>query len=86
MLPTLQQTAGASNVISGPPMTGGEDFSFFQEKVPGLDVFLGGMPKGADPKTVPTNHSADFFIDESVFPLGVKTLCNLTLDYMGMKN
>jgi amidohydrolase len=85
MLPTLQQTAGKNNVILGPPMTGSEDMSFFQQKVPGLDVFLGGMPKDADPKTVASNHSPDFYIDESVFPLGVKTLCNLTLDYMSEK-
>ncbi len=86
MLPTLQQTAGVENTILGPPMTGSEDMSYFQQKVPGLDVFLGGMPKGADPKTVASNHSPDFFIDESVFPLGVKTLCNLTLDYLEKKN
>jgi amidohydrolase len=85
MLPTLQHTAGASNAILGPPMTGSEDMSFFQQKVPGLDVFLGGMPKGSDPKNVASNHSPDFYIDESVFPLGVKTLCNLTLDYMAEK-
>ncbi|HVS93767.1 MAG TPA: amidohydrolase [Mucilaginibacter sp.] len=85
MLPTLQQTAGTNNVILGAPMTGSEDMSFFQQKVPGLDVFLGGMPRGDDPKNVAANHSPDFFVDESVFPLGVKTLCNLTLDYMSEK-
>lgn len=85
MLPSLQQAAGADNVIFGYPLTVSEDMSYFQQKVPGLDVFLGGMPKGADPKNVASNHSADFFIDESVFPLGVKTLCNLTLDYMAEK-
>lgn len=85
MLPSLQQAAGASNVILGPPLTVSEDMSYFQQKVPGLDVFLGGMPKGADPKNVASNHSADFYIDESVFPLGVKALCNLTLDYMASK-
>lgn len=85
MLPSLQQAAGANNVIAGTPLTVSEDMSYFQQKVPGLDVFLGGMPKGADPKNVPSNHSADFYIDESVFPLGVKTLCNLTLDYMSAK-
>jgi amidohydrolase len=53
--------------------------------VPGLFVFIGGMPKGADPKTVAPNHTPDFYIDESAFPLGVKTLCNLTLDYMASK-
>src|SRR3569833_2061813 len=76
MLPTLLRAAGPSNAVAGPAVTGGEDFSFYQEKVPGLFVFLGGMPKGGDAKTVAPNHTPDFFIDESAFPLGVKTLCN----------
>jgi amidohydrolase len=84
MLPTLQQTAGTANVSVGPPVTGAEDFSFYQKKVPGLFFFLGGMPKGGDPKTTPANHSQDFFIEESGFGLGVKAMCNLTLDYMAM--
>lgn len=86
MLPTLQQTAGAANVSQGPPVTGAEDFSFYQQKVPGLFFFLGGMPKGGDPKTTPANHSPDFYVEESGFALGVKAMCNLTLDYMTMNN
>ncbi|WP_199502020.1 amidohydrolase [Mucilaginibacter conchicola] len=82
MLPTLQETAGKSNVLLVPPVTGAEDFSFYQEKVPGLFFFLGGMPKGGIGLTAPSHHTPDFYIDESGFTLGVKTLCNLTLDYM----
>lgn len=85
MLPTLNSTAGEANVKLKPPVTGAEDFSFYQEKVPGLFFFLGGMPKGQDPLKAPSHHTPDFFIDESGFGLGVKALCNLTLDYMGMK-
>ncbi|GAA3972217.1 amidohydrolase [Mucilaginibacter dorajii] len=85
MLPTLQQTAGAANVLLKPPVTGAEDFSFYQEKVPGLFIFLGGMPKGGDPLKAPSHHTPDFYIDESGFALGVKALCNLTLDYMAGK-
>lgn len=84
MLPSLLKTAGAGNVNLIPPITGAEDFSFFQEKVPGLFFFLGGMPKGGDPKTAPSHHTPDFFIDESAFKLGVKALTGLTLDYMEM--
>ncbi|MFN5641441.1 MAG: M20/M25/M40 family metallo-hydrolase, partial [Sphingobacteriales bacterium] len=82
MLPTLERTAGSSNVFLRPPQTGAEDFSFFQEKVPGLFIFLGGAPKGSDVKNLPSHHTPDFFIDESGLTLGVKTLTNLTLDYM----
>ncbi|WP_413670315.1 amidohydrolase [Mucilaginibacter sp. Mucisp86] len=85
MLPSLQQTAGAANVLLRPPVTGAEDFSFYQEKVPGLFVFLGGMPKGGDPLKAPSHHTPDFYIDESGFSLGVKALCNLTIDYMNAK-
>lgn len=82
MLPSLQKAAGAGNVRLIPPITGAEDFSFFQEKVPGLFFFLGGMPKGKDPKTAPSHHTPDFFIDESSFKLGVKALAGLAVDYM----
>jgi amidohydrolase len=85
MLPSLQKTAGADKVVLVPARTGAEDFSFFQEKVPGLYFFLGGMPKGQDPKNTPSHHTPDFYIDESGFKLGVNALANLALDYMEMK-
>jgi amidohydrolase len=81
MLPSLQRTAGDSNVILKPPVTGGEDFSFYQQKVPGIFFFLGGMPKGGDPITAPSHHTPDFYIDESGFLLGVKAFCHLVVDY-----
>jgi amidohydrolase len=85
MLPTLEATAGKENVILRPPVTGAEDFSFYQQKVPGIFFFLGGMPKGGNPLTAPSHHTPDFVLDESGFTLGVKALCNLTLDYMNAK-
>ncbi|WCT12602.1 amidohydrolase [Mucilaginibacter jinjuensis] len=85
MLPTLQATAGTENVLLRPAVTGAEDFSFYEQKVPGLFFFLGGMPKGGDPQKAPSHHTPDFYIDESGFTLGVKAMCNLTLDYMNGK-
>jgi len=84
MLPTLQATAGADNVKLRQGETGAEDFSFYEEKAPGIFFHLGGLPKGGDPLIAPAHHTPDFFIDESGFTLGVKALCNLTIDYMGM--
>ena len=84
MLPSIQQTAGKENVILSSPHTGAEDFSFFQQKAPGLFFYLGGMPKGSDPDKVPQHHTPDFFIDESGFKLGVKVFTNLVLDYMNL--
>jgi amidohydrolase len=85
MLPTLQATAGKENIILRKAETGAEDFSFYEEKVPGIFLHLGGLPKGGDPVKAPAHHTPDFFIDESGFTLGVKALCNLTLDYMAGK-
>lgn len=79
MLPTLKKVAGADNVILTKATTGGEDFSFFQEKVPGLYFFLGGMPKGGEPTR---HHTPGFYIDESGLLLGVKAMTQLTLDYL----
>jgi amidohydrolase len=84
MLPTLQATAGKENVLLKPARTGAEDFSFYQQKVPGLFFNLGGMPKGGDPNTAPSHHTPDFFIDESGFITGVQALTNLAIDYMEM--
>ena len=84
MLPSLRKTAGTENVLLKAAVTGAEDFSFYQQKAPGLFFFLGGMPKGGDPKTAPSHHTPDFYIDESGFKLGVKALSNLVLDYMDM--
>ncbi|MEO8794050.1 MAG: amidohydrolase [Daejeonella sp.] len=84
MLPSLRKTAGAENIILAPAETGAEDFSYYQEKAPGVYIFLGGLPKGKDPKTSASHHTPDFFIDESGFVLGVKALANLTVDYMEM--
>ena len=84
MLPSLQKTAGADNVVLTVPHTGGEDFSFFQQKVPGIFFNLGGMPKGGNPLTAPSHHTPDFYLDESGFKLGVQAIANIAVDYMEM--
>lgn len=85
MLPTLQEAAGKENVILTEAVTGAEDFSFYQAKIPGLYYFIGGMPKGKKPSDMPSHHTPDFYIDEGSFVLGMTTMAHLTLDYMDMK-
>ena len=82
MLPTLKRVAGADNVRLGPPVGVAEDFSFFQQKVPGQFVFLGVTPRDQDYTTAPQNHSPLFFADESALPVGVRVMTNLALDYV----
>jgi len=80
MLPTLQNIAGKDNVELVKATTGGEDFSFFQEVIPGFYFFLGGQTPGAT-ESAP-HHTPDFFIDESGMLLGVKVMSQLALDYL----
>lgn len=82
---TLHATAGEENVHLMKAITGAEDFSFFQKEVPGFFFMLGGMPKGQDPTTAAPHHTPDFYVDDSAMLLGVKTLSQLTVDYMNMK-
>lgn len=80
MLPTLQTAAGKEHVVIMKATTGGEDFSFFQEVVPGFYFFLGGMTPG-NTEAFP-HHTPDFQIDESGMLLGVKALTNMAIDYL----
>lgn len=81
MLPTLQKVAGINNVHLTKAVTGAEDFSMYALKVPGLFLFLGGMPKGSDPAKAAPHHTPDFYVDDSGMKTGVRTLCNLALDF-----
>lgn len=80
ILPSLQTVAGEENVIIMKATTGGEDFSFFQEKVPGVYFFLGGMTAG-NSESFP-HHTPDFMIDESGLLLGVKAFTQISIDYL----
>jgi amidohydrolase len=81
MGPTMKRVVGIDNVVLTQAITGSEDFSFFANKVPGLFLFVGGMPKGQDPKTAAPHHTPDFVVDDSGMKTGVRLLCNLTVDY-----
>jgi amidohydrolase len=80
MSPTLEKVAGKENVTIHKAITGAEDFSYFQEKVPGMFFLLGGMTPGTT-ESFP-HHTPDFKIDDSGLLLGVKTMTQLTLDYL----
>lgn len=80
MLPSLEKAAGKDRVIEISAITGAEDFSFYQQEVPGMFFFLGGMTPGTT-ESFP-HHTPDFYIDESGMILGVKAFIQLSLDYL----
>jgi len=79
---SLKRAAGEENVKEIPLITGAEDFSFFQEEVPGFFFFLGGKPLDVAREDAAAHHTPGFYIDESGLSLGVKAMLAVTLDYL----
>jgi amidohydrolase len=81
-LPSLQKAVGEKeNLIDAEWTTGAEDFSYYRQKAPSFFFFVGGMPKGMNPKDAFPHHTPDFFIDDSRLDVGVKAFCNLVMDF-----
>lgn len=87
MRPTVERVVAAgipgAKVLGGPQTTTSEDFSLYQQRVPGIFMFLGITPEGTDPKLAAPNHSPKFYVDERALPIGVKLLAQLAVDYLG---
>ena len=82
ILPTLERVNGKKNVHLMKAITGAEDFSYFQEKVPGTYFFIGGQKQGVDLSTVAPHHTPDFYVDDSAISTGIRSMIGLTLDYI----
>jgi amidohydrolase len=82
MAPTLRRVAGPSNVEVVNATLGAEDFSFFQQKVPGLFFWLGTRPKDQTAEQAASNHSPLFYVDESGLELGVRAMAHVAVDYL----
>ena len=82
MVPTLERAVGASNVHVIKAITGAEDFSYFQQQVPGLYFFLGGMDPAMNPADAPSHHTPDFVVQDEGMIHGVKVMVDLALDYL----
>jgi amidohydrolase len=81
-LPTLARVVGRDHIVQPDPVLAAEDFAFYQEKIPGLFVYLGVNDPKADPATVEDVHSPRFFIDETALQVGVRTLSSLAVDFL----
>ncbi|WP_374468446.1 amidohydrolase [Phenylobacterium sp.] len=77
MKPTLQRAAAGGQIKDDIDyITGAEDFSYYQLKVPGLFYDLGvGDPPGV-------NHSPFFTVDERALEVGVRAQALTALDYL----
>jgi metal-dependent amidase/aminoacylase/carboxypeptidase family protein len=62
------------------PQMGAEDFSYYQNEIPGFFYWLGiaNKQKGITAGL----HTADFDIDEQALDNGVKMMSNIVVDYL----
>ena len=79
---SLKKALGENQVVEMQAVTGAEDFSAFQEKVPGFYFFLGGLIQGNNPKDAPSHHTPEFMVDDAGLIYGVKAMVQLSLDFL----
>jgi len=76
----ITQSFGTNALINMPPMTGSEDFSFYQQKIPGVFVFVGAMNMEKD--AVYGQHHEKFNIDEDALEIGTILHAQYAIDYL----
>jgi amidohydrolase len=85
MLPALRRAAGDNGLRQHQRVMVAEDFSYFQQQVPGLFFFLGITPRDQDMAQAASNHSPRFYVDESALVTGVRAITAVTLDFLAGK-
>jgi len=85
MIPTLKRIAGDGGSRQQQRVMVAEDFSYFQEKIPGMFYFVGVTPKDQDMAAAAPNHSPRFHIDESGLLPGARSLAALAVDFLMQK-
>jgi amidohydrolase len=82
MVSTFQKLARREDIVEIPLLTGSEDFSFYQEKVPGFFFFMNVAPPGGN--IIPI-HSPFFDVDEKALITGVRALAHSAVDFLNAK-
>ncbi len=80
--PVLRRVAGAENVGLSRPSMPAEDFSRFQERIPGLMFGMGVTPPTIDWRTAASNHSPLFQGDDAALELGVRLMANVATEFL----
>ena len=75
-----KEVLGEENVLTIGPVMGGEDFSYYQQKIPGAFLFIGAGNVGKG--IVHAHHHPKFDIDEDVLAVGVETMVRAVMTLM----
>ena len=85
MLTTLKRIGGEGGSKMNQRVMVAEDFSYFQQQVPGMFYFVGITPRDQDMAKAAPNHSPRFYIDESGLVQGVRSLAALAVDFLTLQ-
>jgi len=77
---SLVKVFGSESIVRPRPSMGAEDFSLFQEKIPGMFIWLGTGSGILDPDNF--WHSPKFHADEKSLAYGAAALAQLASDYL----
>ena len=78
----LEKNFGKKSVIWAEPSTGGENFSVFQEKIPGVFIHVGAAPKNHPKGEFIPHHSPNVVFDEDALVLGVEVFLYYIFDFL----
>lgn len=85
VLPSLKRVAADTGLKAQQRTMVAEDFSYFQQQVPGVFFFVGVTPRDQDMGAAAPNHSPRFYIDESALLPGLRALTAVAFDYLRPK-
>lgn len=78
----IEKLHGKNSVIWSKPSTGGENFSRFQQKIPGVFVHIGAAPENHAPGVYGNAHTPDVVFSETALPDGVEFFLEYIFDYL----
>jgi len=81
-VPVLEQVAGKDKVSLAPKALGAEDFSYYQQIIPGFFFFIGVTDPDVPLDQAPSNHSPLFKVDERGLLVGAQSMAALTVAYL----
>ena len=81
-MPSLNWAGAKAGVSPIKPITASEDFSFFQQEVPGVFLFLGIAEPGQPIEKTAPNHSPFFRVYEPAMENGVRAMAGLAVDFL----
>ncbi len=83
---SIASAIGAEHVIDGKVWMASEDFAWYAKQAPIVYFFVGSTPTGQDATHAPSNHSPKFFLDEAALQVGMRSMLQASLDFLGDKS